>query len=144
MTASLKMPSYLTNGERRTMKTPEHLKYTETHEWIKTEVDGTLAVGITDHAQEVLGDIVFLELPPIGKHYARGEACAVIESVKAASDINMPVAGVVVAVNDALAKSPQQVNADAYGAWMFRIKPDDAADTGSLMDAAAYAGHAAK
>ena len=126
------------------MKTPEHLRYTETHEWIKTEADGTLAVGITDHAQEVLGDIVFLELPPVGKRYAQGEACAVIESVKAASDIYMPVAGEVVAANDALVQSPEQVNADAYGAWMFRIKPDNVADIGSLMDAAAYAGHAAK
>ena len=126
------------------MKTPESLKYTETHEWIGTEADGTLAVGITDHAQEVLGDIVFLELPPLGKRFAQGEACAVIESVKAASDINMPVAGVVVAANDALAKSPEQVNADAYGAWMFRIKPDNAGDIDGLMDAAAYAGHAAK
>ena len=126
------------------MNIPEHLKYTQTHEWVRTEADGTLAVGITDHAQEVLGDIVFLELPPVGKRYAQGEACAVIESVKAASDINMPVTGVVVAANDALAKSPEQVNADAYGAWMFRIKPDNAADIGSLMDAAAYSGHAAK
>ena len=126
------------------MKTPEHLKYTQTHEWVRSEADGTLAVGITDHAQEVLGDIVFLELPPIGKEFAQGEACAVIESVKAASDINMPAAGVVVAVNDTLAKSPEQVNADAYGAWMFRFKPDNAADIGRLMDAAAYAGPAAK
>jgi glycine cleavage system H protein len=126
------------------MKTPEHLKYTETHEWIKTEADGTLAVGITDHAQAVLGDIVFLELPPVGKRYVQGEACAVIESVKAASDIYIPVAGEVVAANDALVQSPEQVNADAYGAWMFRIKPDKAADIGGLMDAAAYAGHAAK
>jgi glycine cleavage system H protein len=126
------------------MKTPEHLKYTETHEWIGTEADGTLAMGITDHAQEVLGDIVFLELPPIGKRFAQGEACAVIESVKAASDIYMPVAGEVVAANDALVQSPERINADAYGAWMFRIKPDNAGDIGSLMDAAAYAGHAAK
>lgn len=126
------------------MKTPEHLKYTETHEWVNTEADGTLVVGITDHAQAVLGDIVFLELPPAGKRYAQGEACAVIESVKAASDIYMPVAGEVVAANDALVQAPEQVNADAYGAWMFRIKPDNAADVDSLMDAAAYAGHAAK
>jgi glycine cleavage system H protein len=126
------------------MKTPEHLKYTETHEWIGTEADGTLAVGITDHAQEVLGDIVFLELPPVGKRYAQGEACAVIESVKAASDIYMPVAGEVVDANDALVQSPEQVNADAYGAWMFRIKPDNATDIDNLMGAAAYAGHAAK
>ena len=126
------------------MKTPEQLKYTETHEWALSAADGTLAVGITDHAQEVLGDIVFLELPQIGKRYAQGEACAVIESVKAASDINMPVAGVVVAVNDALAKAPEQVNADAYAAWMFKIKPDQASDLGGLMDGAAYASHAAK
>jgi glycine cleavage system H protein len=126
------------------MKTPEQLRYTETHEWIGGEAEGTLAVGITDHAQEVLGDIVFLELPQVGKRYAQGEPCAVIESVKAASDINMPVAGVVVAANEALPKSPQQVNADAYAAWMFRIRPDNAADLGSLMDAAAYASHAAK
>jgi glycine cleavage system H protein len=126
------------------MKTPEHLKYTQTHEWVRAEADGTLEVGITDHAQEVLGDIVFLELPPVGNRYAQGAACAVIESVKAASDINMPVAGIVIAANDDLAKSPEQVNADAYGAWMFRIKPDAAADIGGLMDAAAYAGHAEK
>ena len=126
------------------MKTPENLKYTETHEWIRSEADGTLAIGISDHAQEVLGDIVFLELPQVGKRFAQGEPCAVIESVKAAADINMPVAGVVVAANDNLVKSPEQVNADAYAAWMFRIKPDNAADTGKLMDAAAYAGHAEK
>ena len=124
------------------MKTPEQLKYTETHEWVGSEADGTLAVGITDHAQEVLGDIVFLELPQVGKRYAQGEACAVIESVKAASDINMPVAGVVVAANEALAQAPQQVNADAYAAWMFRIKPDNVADRDGLMDAAAYVAHA--
>lgn len=126
------------------MNTPEHLKYTETHEWVAREADGTLTVGITDHAQQVLGDIVFLELPAVGKKYAQGEPCAVIESVKAAADINMPVAGIVVASNEALAKSPEQVNADAYAAWMFRFKPDNAADTGGLMDAAAYAGHAEK
>ena len=126
------------------MKTPEQLKYTETHEWIKTDADGTFTIGITDHAQEVLGDIVFLELPPVGKKFAQGEACAVIESVKAAADINMPIAGVVLAANDALAKSPEQVNADAYAAWMFRIKPDNAADISKLMDATAYAGHAEK
>lgn len=124
------------------MKIPELLKYTETHEWIRSDDDGTLAIGISDHAQEVLGDIVFLELPPVGKKFAQGEACAVIESVKAAADINMPIAGVIVAANDALVKSPEQVNADAYGAWMFRIKPDNIADLDRLMDAAAYAGHA--
>ena len=124
------------------MKTPEQLKYTQTHEWIRREADGTLAIGISDHAQEVLGDIVFLELPPVGKRYAQGEACAVIESVKAASDLYMPVAGEVVAANDALAESPEQVNADAYAAWMFRIKPDNAGDVDKLLDAAAYAASA--
>ena len=126
------------------MNTPQNLKYTESHEWIKAESDGTWTIGITDHAQEALGDIVFLELPEAGKKYAGGENCAVVESVKAASDIYMPAAGEVIAVNDDLANSPEKVNADAYGAWMFRIKPDNAADLGKLMDAAAYAGHAAK
>jgi glycine cleavage system H protein len=126
------------------MNTPQNLKYTESHEWIKAESDGTWTIGITDHAQAALGDIVFLELPEAGKKYAEGENCAVVESVKAASDIYMPAAGEVIAANAELAKSPEKVNADAYGAWMFRIKPDNAADLGKLMDAAAYAGHAAK
>lgn len=126
------------------MNIPESLRYTETHEWIKSEADGTLTIGISDHAQEVLGDIVFLELPPPGKKFAQGEACAVIESVKAAADINMPIAGEVVAANDGLVQSPEKINADAYGAWMFRIKPDNSADLDRLMDAAAYAGHAEK
>ena len=126
------------------MKAPQQLKYTQTHEWVASESDGTLAVGITDHAQEVLGDIVFLELPKPGKTYAAGEACAVIESVKAASDIYMPVAGTVVAVNDALAKAPEQVNADAYAAWMFRIAPEDPAGLADLLDATAYAALAAQ
>ena len=126
------------------MNTPQNLKYTESHEWIKAESDGTWTIGITDHAQEALGDIVFLELPEAGKKYAEGENCAVVESVKAASDIYMPAAGEVIAVNDDLANSPEKVNADAYGAWMFRIKPENTADLGKLLDAAAYAGHAAK
>lgn len=124
------------------MNIPQDLKYTETHEWVRSDADGTYCVGITDHAQEVLGDIVFLELPVMGKSYAQGEPCAVIESVKAASDINMPLAGSIVAVNEALAESPQQVNADAYAAWMFRIQPADGADAGALMDGGAYAAHA--
>ena len=126
------------------MNTPQDLKYTTSHEWVKKESDGTLSVGITDHAQEALGDIVFLELPKVGSKYAANENCAVIESVKAASDIYMPIAGEIVAANDDLAKSPEQVNADAYGAWMFKIKPGNAADLDKLLDAAAYAGHAEK
>jgi glycine cleavage system H protein len=126
------------------MQTPEHLRYTASHEWVRKDADGTLAIGITDHAQEVLGDIVFLDLPEPGKHYAAGENCAVIESVKAASDIYMPVSGEVVAVNRELADAPEQVNADAYAAWMFRVKPDNPADLDGLFDAAAYASHAGK
>jgi len=126
------------------MKTPNELRYTESHEWARREADGTVAIGITDHAQEVLGDIVYLDLPRAGKRYAAGENCAVVESVKAASDIYMPVAGEVVAVNQDLADAPEKVNADAYAAWLFRIRPDHAADLEGLLDAAAYAAHAAK
>lgn len=124
------------------MKAPETLKYTATHEWVKTEGDGTVTVGITDHAQEALGDIVFLELPKVGAKGAAGEQIAVIESVKAASDIYFPVAGEVVAINEALTATPEQVNADAFAAWMFKIKPDNAGDVSKLMSAADYAASA--
>jgi glycine cleavage system H protein len=120
------------------MKAPESLKYTSTHEWVKTEGDGTITVGITDHAQEALGDIVFLELPKMGAKGAAGEQIAVIESVKAASDIYFPVSGEVVGTNDALTATPEQVNADAFAAWMFKIKPDNAGDVDKLMSAADY------
>lgn len=124
------------------MKAPETLKYTATHEWVKTEADGTVTVGITDHAQEALGDIVFLELPKVGAQGAAGEQIAVIESVKAASDIYFPVAGEVVAINEALTATPEQVNADAFAAWMFKIKPANAGDVDKLMSAADYAASA--
>jgi len=120
------------------MNIPKELKYTESHEWVRPEADGTVAIGITDHAQEQLGDIVFVEAPKAGRKVAKGEAVGVVESVKAASDIYAPIAGEIVAGNDALADAPEQVNADAYGSWMFRIKPDNAADLGQLLDAAAY------
>ncbi len=120
------------------MKAPENLKYTSTHEWILSEADGTVTVGITDHAQEALGDIVFLELPKVGAKGAAGEQVAVIESVKAASDIYFPLAGEVVAVNEALTATPEQVNADAFAAWMFKLKPDNAGDVSKLMSAADY------
>ena len=126
------------------MYTPQNLKYTASHEWIKTESDGTLSVGITDHAQEALGDIVFLGLPQPGSKHAAGATIAVIESVKAASDIYMPVAGEIIAANADLANAPEKINADAFGAWMFKIKPDNAADVATLMDAAAYSSHAEK
>jgi glycine cleavage system H protein len=121
------------------MNIPQELKYTESHEWARLEGDGTVTVGITDHAQEQLGDIVFVEAPKAGRKVAAGEAVGVVESVKAASDIYAPVAGEIVAGNDALADSPEKVNADAYGSWLFRIKPDNAADLANLLDAAAYA-----
>jgi glycine cleavage system H protein len=126
------------------MNVPADLKYAKSHEWAKLEADGLVAVGITDHAQEALGDIVFLELPQVGRKVAAGEECAVVESVKAASDIYAPIAGEVVAVNQAAADAPESVNQDAYAAWLFRLKPDNAADLDGLLDAAAYAKVAAE
>ncbi|MEJ2769297.1 glycine cleavage system protein GcvH [Mycetohabitans sp. B46] len=120
------------------MTIPAELKYTESHEWIRKEDDGTLTVGITDHAQEALGDVVFLELPEAGKQVEAGDAIAVIESVKAASDIYAPVAGEIVESNDALTSAPDQVNGAPYESWLFRIKPADAAAMDALLDAAAY------
>ena len=120
------------------MKLPAELRYTASHEWVRREGDGTLSVGITDHAQEQLGDIVYVEPPKPGRRVKAGEAVGVVESVKAASDIYAPVAGEVVAANDALSKTPEQVNADAYGSWMYRIKPEDPAAIDRLLDSAAY------
>ena len=120
------------------MNVPADLKYTESHEWVKLEADGTITVGITDHAQEALGDIVFLELPETGRKLEAGKECAVVESVKAASDIYAPVAGEVVARNDAAVDAPESVNQDAYAAWLFKLKPANAADLNGLLDAAAY------
>lgn len=122
--------------------TPTELKYTQSHEWIRVEADGTLTVGITDHAQQALGDIVFLELPETGRKLEAGDACAVVESVKAASDIYAPVSGEVVEFNQAAADAPESVNADAYAAWLFRIQPDDA-DLSGFLDAAGYAAETA-
>ena len=121
------------------MNVPANLKYTASHEWIRSEADGTLTIGITDHAQAALGDLVFLELPAVGRKVAAEEACAVVESVKAASDIYAPVAGEIVAVNDAVSSSPEQVNQDAYAAWLFKLKPVDAGALAKLLDAQAYA-----
>jgi glycine cleavage system H protein len=121
------------------MNVPADLKYTQSHEWVKLEADGTATVGITDHAQEALGDIVFLELPEAGRQVKAGEECAVVESVKAASDIYAPLSGEVVARNDAALDAPESVNQDAYAAWLFRIKPSDPAQLNALLDAAAYA-----
>ena len=120
------------------MSIPADLKYTESHEWVRTEADGTLTVGITDHAQEALGDIVFVELPEAGKTVTAGDAIAVIESVKAASDIYAPVSGEIVAANDTLSASPDQVNGAPYESWLFKIKPSSDAGLDKLLDAEGY------
>ena len=120
------------------MNIPADLKYTESHEWVRAEADGTVTVGITEYAQDALGDIVFVELPKVGKAYTAGDDAAVVESVKAASDIYAPVSGEVVAVNTAVSDAPDSINADAYSAWLFKIKPSDANAIDGLLDAAAY------
>ena len=119
---------------------PSDLRYRDSHEWVRSEDDGTVVVGISDHAQEELGDIVFVDLPEPGMSYGQGEACAVIESVKAASDIYAPLSGEVVKANGTLEDSPELVNSDPYGdGWLFRLIPSDASQIDSLMDAGAYA-----
>ena len=120
------------------MNIPADLKYTESHEWVRAEDDGTVTVGITEYAQDALGDIVFVELPKVGKSYTAGDDAAVVESVKAASDIYAPVSGEVIAVNEDVASAPESINTDAYAAWLFKIKPADAAAIDGLLDAAAY------
>ncbi|MCB1829485.1 MAG: glycine cleavage system protein GcvH [Chromatiaceae bacterium] len=120
---------------------PTELKYAKSHEWVRDEGDGTVFVGITDHAQEQLGDLVFVELPEVGETLTAGSECAVVESVKAASDIYSPVSGEVVAVNQTLEDAPETVNEDAYGdGWLFRVEISDESDIDELMDADAYAG----
>src|SRR5215472_18474684 len=102
---------------------PADLKYTKSHEWVRTLADGTVEIGITDHAQHALGDLVFVEVPEAGRAVKAGEACAVVESVKAASDVYAPLAGEVVAGNDKLNDAPESINQDAYGAWLMKLKP---------------------
>ena len=124
------------------MSSPANLKYAASHEWVRSESDGTLTIGITDHAQEALGDVVFLELPAVGRVVKAGDSIAVIESVKAASDIYAPASGEIIAANEDAVNAPESVNADAYAAWLFKIKPADvaelASELNSLLDAAAY------
>jgi len=120
------------------MSNPSNLKYTATHEWVKTEADGTISIGITQHAQELLGDMVFVEAPETGRKLKAKDECAVVESVKAAADVYAPVSGEVVAANSELDSAPEMINSDPYGAWIFRMKPDNAADVAALLDAAAY------
>ena len=120
------------------MNAPENLRYQESHEWIGTE-DGAVAVGITDHAQEELSDVVYVELPEAGASISKGDPVAVVESVKAASDIYAPASGTVTEVNQALEENPGLVNSDPYGeGWIFKLEPGDPAEVDALMDAAAY------
>jgi len=118
---------------------PADLRFAESHEWARLEADGTVTVGISDHAQEALGDVVFVELAEVGKTFAAGDQAGVVESVKAASDIYSPIAGEVIAVNDELDGSPESLNSDPYGAWIFKLKPANAqADLDKLLDSAGY------
>lgn len=118
---------------------PTQLRYTKSHEWVQLEADGSVTVGITDHAQELLGDLVYIELPEVGRRIKAEESAAVVESVKAAQDIYSPLAGSISAVNRDLANTPQLVNEDPYSAWFFRLTPDDPAELQSLLDASGYA-----
>lgn len=125
------------------MKTPDNLKYTATHQWVRFEAGGTAMVGITDYAQEQLGDVVFVQQPEIGRKVSRGENCAVVESVKAASDIPAPLSGEIVEINPVLNDAPEKVNQDPYGAWLFRVRFGDAAELADLLDSSAYSKTAA-
>lgn len=120
------------------MSIPAELKYAKSHEWIKLEADGTATVGITQHAQELLGDMVFVELPKTGRVLKQDEDCAVVESVKAASDIYAPISGEVIAVNDEVESSPEKINEDCYSAWLFKLKPVNPAEIDALLDASGY------
>ena len=120
------------------MDIPTNLKYTKSHEWVRLEDDGTATIGITQHAQELLGDMVFAEIPQVGRNLKQGEECAVVESVKAAADVYAPISGEVIAVNAELESAPEKINQDAYAAWLFKVKPTNTSDLGSLMDAGSY------
>lgn len=117
---------------------PAELKYAASHEWLRLEADGSIAIGITDHAQEALGDLVFVELPALGAHFATGQALAVVESVKAAADVYAPLAGTVIETSPVAVDTPERVNSDPYTTWLFRLLPERTADLDGLLDAAAY------
>lgn len=118
---------------------PLELKYTKSHEWVRQEDDGTVTVGITDHAQALLGDLVFVELPEVGSELSAEDACCVVESVKAASDVYMPLTGEVVEINDALADAPEIINDSPYDdGWLFRLQPSAEVELEELMDADGY------
>jgi glycine cleavage system H protein len=121
---------------------PSELKYAKSHEWARLEEDGTVTIGITDHAQQALGDVVFVEAPGVGDYIAAGDQAGVVESVKAASDIYAPIAGEVIAVNDTLEDAPETVNSDPYNdGWFFKLQPEDVSELEALMSAEDYAAH---
>ena len=120
------------------MSTPANLQYSETHEWVRVEPDGTATIGITFHAQEQLGDIVFVQNPDVGRVLQKGAECGVIESVKAAADLYSPLSGTVIAANEDLDAAPQKINEDPYAAWLFKLSVADPAELAQLLDAAAY------
>lgn len=121
------------------MENPADLRYTESHEWLRREADGTITVGITEHAQDELGELVYVELPEVGRTVGQGETCIVVESTKAASDVYAPIAGKIIAVNETLADEPQAVNEAPFGkGWLIRVQPDDPAAFDALMSAADY------
>lgn len=120
------------------MTIPANLKFTKSHEWIRLEDDGSVTIGITHHAQELLGDMVFVEMPDKGRKLKQGEECAVVESVKAAADVYAPLTGEVLMANSDLESSPEKINEDAYTAWLFKLKPANGADIGNLLDASGY------
>ena len=120
------------------MNVPTDLKYSPEHTWLRQESDGSVTVGITDHAQETLGDLVYVEAPAVGRRVTKDEACGIVESVKTASDVHTPASGEVIAVNTELADAPEKINADAYAAWIFRLKPSNPAEFAGLLNADAY------
>ena len=120
------------------MNIPTHLKYTKSHEWVKLEEDGTATTGITNHAQELLGDMVFVEIPQIGRHLKQGEECAVVESVKAAADVYAPISGEVITTNPELESAPEKINEDPYSAWLYKLKPSNIEDLNDLLDSTGY------
>ncbi len=120
------------------MNIPTHLKYTKSHEWVKLEEDGTITIGITHHAQELLGDMVFVEIPQVGCQLKQGEECAVVESVKAAADVYAPITGEVIETNSELESAPEKINQDTYSAWLYKLKPSNIADLSELLDSTGY------
>jgi len=120
------------------MSIPQHLKYAVSHEWCSSNEDGSFSIGITHHAQDALGDIVFIELPKLGQQVKAKSTCSVVESVKAASDIYAPISGEIIAINESLAQSPELINSQPYESWFFKIKASHQEEVADLLDSTAY------